>query len=89
MVESGWRKHFAAVLGLSRSSLYTKSHKQAIRDRSDVLKLIAIHEANPYYGAARFAMALGWNKKKARRIRDLAGIKAARRTKRRHRSLPP
>jgi len=38
-------------------------------------------EPNPYYGVARFAIALGWNEKKARRIRNLAGVSAARRTK--------
>lgn len=46
-------------------------------------ELVAVHEANPYYGVARFAIELHWNQKKARRIRNLAGITAAKRTKKR------
>lgn len=46
-----------------------------------------VHEANPYYGVARFAIELGWTEKKARRIRNLAGVTAAKRTKKR-RSKP-
>jgi putative transposase len=42
-----------------------------------------VHEANPYYGVDRFAMELNWTRKKARRIRDLAGITAAKRIKKR------
>ena len=42
-----------------------------------------MHEANPYYGVARFALELGWTEKKARRIRDLAGVVASKRTRKR------
>ncbi len=42
-----------------------------------------MHEANPYYGVARFALELGWSEKKARRIRNLSGISALKRTKNR------
>jgi hypothetical protein len=42
-----------------------------------------VHEANPYYGVARFALELGWSEKKARRIRNLSGISVAKRTKKR------
>ena len=42
---------------------------------------MAVHKANPYYGVARFAIELNWTEKKARRIRNLAGITAAKRTK--------
>jgi transposase InsO family protein len=49
-----------------------------------VTALRAVHTDNPYYGVARFAIALHWTEKKARRIRNLAGITAARRTRKRH-----
>lgn len=42
-----------------------------------------MYEANPYYGVARFALELGWSEKKARRIRNLSGISALKRTKNR------
>jgi len=45
------------------------------------MELEAVHAENPYYGVARFSMDLGWNEKKARRIRNLAGITALRRSK--------
>lgn len=44
-------------------------------------QLTTVHEANPYYGVARFAIELNWTEKKARRIRNLAGITAAKRAK--------
>lgn len=46
-----------------------------------------MHIDNQYYGVARFAMELNWTEKKARRIRNLAGITAAKRVKKR-RSKP-
>jgi len=46
---------------------------------------MAVHKANPYYGVARFAIELNWSEKKARRIRNLAGITAAKRTKKNRR----
>lgn len=49
-----------------------------------------MHALNPYYGVERFAIDLGWSEKKARRIRNLAGIVVARRSKkRRTKSTPP
>ena len=45
--------------------------------------MLAIHQANPCYGVARFALELNWSEKKARRIRNLAGITASKRTKKR------
>jgi transposase InsO family protein len=61
--------------------------KQAQRDEAAVAILRAVHKDNPYYGVARFAMALHWTDKKARRIRNLAGITAAKRSKK-HRRKP-
>lgn len=46
-------------------------------------QLKAVHKDNPYYGVTRFAIELNWTEKKARRIRNLAGITAAKRTKKR------
>lgn len=46
-------------------------------------QLKAVHKDNPYYGVARFAIELNWTEKKARRIRNLARVTAAKRTKKR------
>lgn len=81
VVKPGWRSHFARKLGIPRSCLYTTAMKQSARDDQAITELRAIHKDNPYYGVARFAIALGWNEKKARRIRNLAGITVARRSK--------
>lgn len=69
------------MLNTPRTSLYIKPTKQAARDEIAVAELRTVHEANPYYGVARFAIELQWNHKKARRIRNLAGIVATKRTK--------
>lgn len=37
-------------------------------------QLRIVHEVHPFYGAYRLALHLGWNIKKARRIRSLAGV---------------
>lgn len=79
----GWRAHFATILKIPRSSFYSKPTKLTERDTVAVERLRAVHQANPYYGVARFAIELNWTEKKARRIRNLAGITAAKRTKRR------
>ncbi len=50
-----------------------------------IAELKAVHQENQYYGVARFAIALHWNEKKARRIRNLAGVTAAKRSKKRSR----
>lgn len=52
-----------------------------MRDESAIARLKAVHRANPYYGVARFAIELNWTEKKARRIRNLADITTAKRTK--------
>ena len=83
VVEPGWRTHFSKFLKLSRSTLYSKYTKQSDKDALAIAQLKAVHEANPYYGVARFALELNWSEKKARRIRDLAGIKVMKRTKHR------
>gem|GEM_PF-5036644 len=67
---------------MPRSRLYSKPTEQAERDNQAIAELKAVHEANPYYGVTGFAIALNWNEKKARRIRNMAGVSAARRSKR-------
>lgn len=59
-----------------------------MRDQLAINELKAVSHDNPYYGVARFAIQLGWNEKKARRIRTLAGVVAAKRSKKR-RALSP
>lgn len=66
---------------MPRSRLYSKPTKQLERDNQAIAELRAVHNANPYYGVARLAMALNWNEKKARRIRNMASVSAARRSK--------
>lgn len=61
--------------------MYARPTRQAARDEQAIAELSAVHKDNPYYGVTRFAIALGWNEKKARRIRSLAGITAAKRVK--------
>jgi transposase InsO family protein len=61
--------------------MYAKPTKQSERDKTAIAQLKAVHEANPYYGVARFAIELNWTEKKARRIRNLANITAAKRAK--------
>lgn len=39
-----------------------------------IAELRLAHEQHPFYGAYRLALHLGWNVKKARRIRSLAGV---------------
>lgn len=46
----------------------------------------AAHELHPFYGVDRLALCLGWNKKKTRRIRTLAGVVVPTHTKKRRSS---
>jgi len=65
-----------------------RSAKQASSDSRAVTELRAAHELHPFYGVDRLALHLGWNKKKVRRIRTLAGVVVQTPTKKRrgHRS---
>lgn len=49
----------------------------------------AVHSSHPYYGVERFAIELEWSEKKARRIRNLAGITAEKRSKKRRPKSSP
>lgn len=66
--------------------MYTKPTKQTKRDELAITELKAVSYGNPYYGVVRFAIDLGWSEKKARRIRTLAGVVAAKRSKKRSKS---
>lgn len=68
--------------------MYVRPVKQAERDKVATAELQAVHESNPYYGVARFAIALNWTEKKARRIRNLTDITAAKRTRKRRAKAP-
>lgn len=57
--------------------------KQARSDQQAVTELQSAHELHPFYGVDRLALHLGWNKKKARRIRTLAGVVVPTPTKKR------
>jgi transposase InsO family protein len=67
--------------------MYAKPIKQAKRDGLAITELKAVSDANPYYGVARFAIELNWSEKKARRIRNLSGITAAKRSKKQHKAV--
>ncbi len=47
---------------------------QAARDQAAVAELLKAHDEHPFYGVYRLAIHLGWNRKKTRRIRNLAGV---------------
>ena len=68
--------------------MYVRPVKQVERDKAAIAQLQAIHQDNPYYGVARFAIDLHWTEKKARRVRNLAGITATKRSKRSVHSKP-
>lgn len=83
MVEPGWRKHFMANLGISRTSYYCPRTMRAQADEEAVKQLNAVHLEHPYYGVYRLSLHLGWSEKKTRRIRNLAGIKVPTASKKR------
>ena len=82
-MDPGWRSHFAHLLKLGRTSYYVRPTKQVTRDQQSVAELQTAHEIHPFYGVERLALHLGWNKKKARRIRTLARVVVPTPTKKR------
>lgn len=75
MVEPGWRKHFMASLGISRTSYYCPRTVKAKSDDKAIAQLKAVHLEHPFYGVYRLSLHLGWSQNKTRRIRNQAGIK--------------
>lgn len=59
---------------MSKSSYYTKPKVRRQEDEAAVAKLRQANWEHPFYGTRRLALHLGWNRKKARRIRTLAGV---------------
>jgi putative transposase len=57
-----------------RTAYYRRPSKQQAKDVPDVAALRQAHFEHPFYGTRRLALHLGWSRKKARRIRTLAGV---------------
>lgn len=53
------------------------------QDVQAIVELRHAHEVHPFYGTRRLALHLGWNRKKAQRIRTLAGVVIPTATRRR------
>ena len=81
-MDSGCKSEFASLLGVGRTSLYHEYHKQKERDNESISKLMTAHLKNPRYGVRRLAIELGWSEDKTRRIRNLAGVEALRKSRR-------
>jgi transposase InsO family protein len=82
-VAPGWRKHFAAVLGISRAHYYIHPARQKSRDEAAIKLLLNAHTEHPFYGVKRLALYLGWSENKTRRLRNKASIVIERAMKRR------
>jgi transposase InsO family protein len=61
----------------------------ASRDRANIATLHAVHDEHPRYGVRRLAAELGWSNAKARRIRRLAEVTIARRSKKYGKRIRP
>ena len=70
------------MLGISHGSHYDPPIVRAARDQKAVETVRRVHDAHPFYGVERLAIHLGWSQDKARRIRNLAGIRIPRAGKR-------
>lgn len=68
------RTKAARSLGIARSTIYYKSKREE-RDKADRIRIEEIMDSNPSYGHRRVALALGMNRKKARRIMNKFGLK--------------
>lgn len=64
----------AKKLGLARSTLYYRS-KRKQQDEVSKRLIEEVMDSNPRYGHKRVALALNWNKKKARRLMKLFNLK--------------
>ncbi len=82
-VEPGWRQRFLTRLGISKSSYYDQPPSLSPKDEQAVQSLLQAHAKHPFYGTRRLALYLGWSRKKATRIRTLAGVVIAAPTKKR------
>ncbi len=89
VVDPGWRKRGASVLGIARSRLYRTPTVRSERDAVAIRELLQAHEEHPRYGVRRLASELGWSENKARRIRRLAGVTIARRSRKHGKRVRP
>lgn len=71
------------MLGIAPSTYYDQPSTQADRDAHAVRALLAAHAEHKFYGVRRLKVELGWNTKKTRRIRTLAGLVIERASKKR------
>lgn len=71
------------MLGIARSSYYDQASTQTDRDTQAVQELLMVHGQHKFYGVRRLKVELGWNTKKTRRIRTLAGLVVERASKKR------
>jgi len=76
-------------LGIARSRLYYTPTVRTERDALAVRELRQVHEEHPRYGVRRLSAELGWSQAKARRIRTLAGITIARRSRKYGKRIRP
>ena len=63
------------VLHISKRNLYYQNTKQISKDLILKDQILSVLELNPAYGHRRIAMALGFGKKRVRRVMRLFGIK--------------
>lgn len=59
---------------MAKSTYHDHPAQLSVRDNQAVAEIRQAHFEHPFYGTRRLALHLGWNRKKARRIRILAGI---------------
>ena len=71
-VDPGWRSHFAAILGVGRTSYYCPPTVRTTRDELAVGELTLAHQEHPFYGVRRFALHLGWSEKKSKKNTDIS-----------------
>lgn len=76
-------------MGIARSRLYYTPTVRIERDAFAVRELQQVHEEHPRYGVRRLAAELGWSQAKARRVRTLAGIVIARRSRKYGKRIRP
>ena len=86
MVDSGCKSEFAKLLQVDRTCLYRNWNKQQEKDESSINELQKAHIINPRYGVRRLAIVLAWSEDKTRRIRNLAGVEALRKSKKRYKT---
>lgn len=70
-----------ARLGVAKSSYYQTARSPTTDQAIEAVR--QAHAEHPFYGTRRLALHLGWNRKKAKRLRTLAGVVIPTATKKR------